>query len=85
MEWTSNGEGAPSDLCAVPKVSVERYQRARLRRYLGGPMDEGGIGVGLQEDEGDLVLDGLRSGAVGIAVVVVDVRFGVARDHGDGD
>jgi len=85
MEWTSNGEGAPSDLRAVPKVSVERYQFSCLRRNLGGAKDELGMGVGLQEDEGDLVLDGLGSDAGGIAVVVVDVRFGVAHDLGDGD
>ena len=81
MEWTSNGQGAPRDLRAVPKVSVERYQFSCLRRNLGGAKDELGIGVGLQEDEGDLVLDGLGSDAGGIAVVVVDVRFGVAQGN----
>ena len=85
MEWTSKGQGTPSDLRAVPKVSVENNQFSCLRGNLGGAVDELGIGVGLQEDEGDLVLDGLRSDAGGIAVVVVDVGLGVAHDLRDDD
>lgn len=84
MDRASEGQGSSSDLGVVRDASVENNQFSCLCGDLGGAVDELGIGVGLQEDKGHLVLNDLRSGVVATAVAI-DVRFGVARDLGDGD
>ena len=80
VKRTRKGEGTAFDLCVVGNASVENNQLASLGRNLGLAVDEGGIWVGLEKDERDLVF-----GLFAREIMVVDVRFRCTGEFGDSD
>ena len=80
IDRTNESKGAPSDLRVVGNVGIKHNQIPGLGVDVGGAVDERGVRIFIQDDEGGLALDGLAG-----IVVAVDVHMGVARDLRDGD
>mmetsp|Transcript_11404 Transcript_11404/g.26868 ORF Transcript_11404/g.26868 Transcript_11404/m.26868 type:complete len:448 (-) Transcript_11404:125-1468(-) len=80
IDRTNKRKGAPSDLRVVGNVGIKHNQIPGLGVDVGGAVDEHGMGIVVQDNEGGLALDGLAR-----VVVAVDVHIGGAGYLGDGD
>ena len=80
IDRTNERKGAPSDLRVVGNVGIKHNQISGLGVDLSGAVDEVGMGIVVQDNEGGLALDWLAR-----VVVAVDVHIGGAGYLGDGN